>query len=165
MTDADIPAVLEIQSACYTELTPESDQSFRAKLGASPATCLAASLDGDVVGYLVSLPWRRSSPPALDSRECRLPLDPDCLYLHDLAVAPRARSTGTGRALVDAFLAQLGESTFGCACLIAVQGSEPYWKRRGFRVVSPSAALAAKLSTYGNHAVYMELEVRDMNHV
>lgn len=157
MAETDIPAVLEIQAVCYTAVTPESDESLHAKLRASQSTCFIASLEGDTVGYLISLPWAFSSPPALNAETCRLPLSPDCLYLHDLAVTPNARKFGTGRALVDAFLARLGELGLGRASLVAVQNSAPYWERYGFRTVPLSEPLKAKLSTYGEGVVYMEL--------
>lgn len=158
MAEADIPAVLEIQAACYTQLIPESEESLHAKLSASQATCSIASLGGRVVGYLISLPWERSKPPVLNAKTCRLPSTPNCLYLHDLAVIPIARSSGAGRALVSAFLTQLRASNLGHAALIAVQSSASYWKRYGFQIVELSEPLQTKLSTYGKSAVYMELE-------
>ena len=156
MAAADLPAVLEIQAVCYTELTPESKESLHAKLRASRPTCFIASLEGEAVGYLISLPWESSNPPALNAETCRLPVSPDCLYLHDLAVMPSARKFGAGRALVEAFLTQLGASGLGHASLVAVQGSAPYWERYGFRAVAESEPLKAKLSTYGEGVLYME---------
>jgi predicted N-acetyltransferase YhbS len=156
MAVADLPAVLEIQAVCYTELTPESKESLHAKLRASPSTCFIASLAGDTVGYLFALPWESSNPPTLNAETCRLPSSPDCLYLHDLAVTPRARKSGAGRALVEAFLTRLSELDLGRASLIAVQSSAPYWERYGFRAVLPSAPLKARLSTYGEGVAYME---------
>lgn len=158
MAAGDIPAVLEIQAVCYTEVTPESKASLHAKLSASQSTCLIASLDGDTVGYLISLPWEFSNPPMLNAETCRLPSSPDCLYLHDLAVIPSARKFGTGRALVDVFLTRLGQLNLGRASLIAVQNSAAYWRRYGFRAVPMSEPLKAKLSTYGEGVVYMERE-------
>lgn len=156
MTPADLPAVLEIQAACYTEVTPESQESFQAKLSASQSTCFVASLGDDTVGYLVSLPWEFSNPPVLNAGTCQLPASPNCLYLHDLAVKPSARQFGTGRALVEAFLARLRESGLGRASLVAVQSSAPYWERYSFRAVPVSARLKARLSTYGEDVAYME---------
>ena len=157
MAEADIPVVLEIQAVCYTEVTPESDESLHAKLRASRSTCFIASIEGAIVGYLIALPWELANPPALNAETCRLPPAPDCLYLHDLAVAPGARKSGAARTLVEAFLARLRDLDLGCASLVAVQGSAPYWERYGFRVVSPSATLEAKLGTYGERVAYMVL--------
>ena len=155
MTDGDLPVVLEIQAICYTEVTPESNESLHAKLSASRSTCLVASLDGDTVGYLIALPWEFSNPPALNAKACELPSSPSCLYLHDLAVTPEARKFGAGRALVEAFLTRLKRSGLGRASLVAVQGSAPYWERHGFRAVPPSEPLKAKLSSYGKGVQYM----------
>jgi predicted N-acetyltransferase YhbS len=160
MATADIPAVLEIQAVCYTEVTPESNEPLHAKLSASQSTCFIASLEDDIVGYLISLPWEFSNPPALNAETCRLPLSPNCLYLHDLAVTPSARKFGAGRALVKTFLTQLRDLGLGRASLVAVQGSAPYWERYGFRVVPPSAPLKAKLASYGKDVEYMVLATR-----
>lgn len=156
MADADLPAVLEIQAICYTELTPESKESLHAKLSASQSTCLIASLEGDTVGYLIALPWESSNPPVLNAETCKLPSAPSCLYLHDLAVTPDARQSGAGRALVEAFLTRLLHTGLRRASLVAVQDSAPYWERHGFRVVPQSEPLKAKLSTYGKGVQYME---------
>jgi predicted N-acetyltransferase YhbS len=156
MAQDDLPAVLAIQALCYTELTPESRESLRAKLCASPSTCLIAWLGERAVGYVIALPWEFSSPPALDARTCRLPPSPDCLYLHDVAVRPDARSTGAGRALVEAALSGLAPLGLQRASLVAVQGSMPYWQRHGFRTVSASKALRDRLATYGSSVQYME---------
>ena len=157
MTVADLPAVLKIQATCYTGVTPESKESLQAKLSASRSTCLIAAVGGQTVGYLISLPWEFSRPPALNAQTCELPATPTCLYLHDLAVTPAARESGAGRALVEAFLQRLKTSDLGRASLVAVQNSAAYWQRYGFRPVPSSALLNASLSTYGADVAYMEL--------
>lgn len=156
MEAVDLPAVLDIQARCYTEVTLESEESFLTKLRASPSTCFIASLDKETVGYPISLPWGFSHPPMLNAETCRLPPSPDCLYLHDLAVAPDARKSGVGRALVEAFLTRLRGLDLVRASLIAVQSSVPYWERHGFRTVPLSESLSAGISTYGEGARYME---------
>lgn len=156
MAEADIAAVLAIQAVCYTEIVPESAGSLLAKLRASPSTCFIAEGGGAALGYLIALPWQAQNPPPLDAADCRLPSEPDCLYLHDLAVGAGARALGAGRALVGAFLQCLQESKLARAGLVAIQNSAPYWARYGFRVVPASARLAAKLASYGDGVHYME---------
>lgn len=153
---ADLPSVLRIQAACYTELEPESLQSLAAKQRAASAFCFVACRDAEVVAYLFSLPWIAAAPPALNAADCQLPLDPDCLYLHDLAVLPTARQTGAGKALVQAFFACLAKLALQQANLIAVQGAAGYWRRYGFQPVQTTATLEKKLATYGEDVVYMQ---------
>lgn len=156
MLPSDLPSILKIQSACYTEVEPESYESLLSKLRASPTTCLVAISSGSTVGYLLALPWSRLSPPTLNSDRCVLPRSPDCLYLHDLAVSPSARGRRIGDALFDRFLSTLRHFEFNCATLIAVQRSAGYWNRYGFQEVALDANLRAILRAYGTGAVYME---------
>lgn len=155
MLELDLSAVLEIQAACYLEVAPESRKSLLSKLTATPSTCFVAVADSLIAGYLIALPWQFDSPPALNSENCVLPQSPDCLYLHDLAVAPAMRKVGAGRALVEMFLRQLQKLKIDRASLIAVQSSAPYWMRYGFQVVTLSAELKEKLASYGSGVQYM----------
>lgn len=157
MTAADLPAVVDVQVACHTKGTVESKESLQAKLSASPSTCLIASLESNVVGYLISLPWEFANPPQLNAQTCQLPASPNCLHLHDLAVLPRARQFGAGRTLVHAALAQVETQNLQRASLISLRDSAPFWRRHGFRAVPQSAPLKAILSSYGEGVVYMEL--------
>lgn len=160
MQAADIAAVLAIQAVCYTAIVPESRTSLLAKLAASPSTCFIAGAGGDILGYLIALPWQFASPPLLNAESCRLPSVPDCLYLHDLAVAPAGRGGGAGQLLVETFLGRLRDLRLPRACLVAIQNSAAYWARYGFRTVPPSAPLQAKLASYGDNVHYMELSGR-----
>lgn len=159
---SDLPFVLEIQAACYTRIVPESLESFVAKLMAAPASCFIAAIERRTVGYLVALPWDFANPPMLDQTSCRLPKSPDCLHLHDLAVAPTARAAGAGRRLVDAFFAHLQQSELPRASLIAIQDSAPYWQRHGFSLVQPADSLQAKLASYGQDVQYMQFSKKAM---
>jgi ribosomal protein S18 acetylase RimI-like enzyme len=157
MQEGDLSEVVKIQAYCYTEVAPESPASLLSKLRASPTTCFVAVINRLVVGYLISLPWEFSNPPTLNIEIGELPTNPDCLYLHDLAVAASARKLGAGRALVDRFLMMFQRFEVDRAALIAVQDSAPYWKRYGFRSAIRDLALNEKLLSYGPNVEYMEL--------
>jgi len=152
---ADLPAILHIQARCYTAIVPESAASMGAKVVAAPDSSFVACQGEHIVAYLLALPWRFDAPPCLDATECRLPEQPDTLYLHDLAVAPEARGSGAADALVQAFLAALGRLLLPRASLIAIQGSAPWWARHGFARVPVDDALRARLAGYGHDASYM----------
>ncbi|KAF0190045.1 MAG: GCN5-like [Desulfobulbaceae bacterium] len=115
-----------------------------------------------MVGYLISLPWIIAAPPMLNAPDCEIPAIPDCLYLHDLAIAPTARKTGAGQALVNKFFSRLQELNFHRAMLIAVQASANYWRRRGFHSVNTTDSLREKLSSYGEGVDYMEFHAENV---
>lgn len=167
MREADLPCVMQIQQQCYHEIEPESLQAMQAKLHASPHTCFVAQIHQNaqgshrqIAGYMLVLPWRRHTLPALNASQCELPAQPDCLYLHDLAVMPEFRGYGVGRQLFKAFKAILQHTGFGCATLVAIQNSVSYWRRFGFAPVDASALLLETLSSYTSQARYMELDLR-----
>jgi predicted N-acetyltransferase YhbS len=159
MAETDLAQVLAIQSVCYTEVAPESLESIRSKLQASPSTCSVAVSSGAVVGYLIAFPSSFENPPTLNQELCELPRKPDCLYLHDLAISPSARGLGVGAALVAKFSEQLKRFRFPRASLIAVQGSAVYWERFGFQGVDVNDKIREKLRSYGERVVYMAREM------
>lgn len=162
MLPSDLEAVLDVQKACYHEIEPESEQSIRAKLLASPHTCFtayhaASGTKNTLAGYMLAFPVVRQELPPLNACECQMPDEPDCLYLHDMAVLPPYRSEGVGAQLFQAFKNIFDAHAFEYAALIAIQDSVPYWQKRGFMPVQTSLALQNKLLSYGGQARYMEM--------
>ncbi|MGQ9866081.1 MAG: GNAT family N-acetyltransferase [Pseudanabaenaceae cyanobacterium] len=143
------------RAACYTEVPPETAASIQGKQSISPATGFVALSHGEVVGYLLALPWQFAEPPALNAEIDRRPVAPDCLYLHDLVVSPTTRNQGVGRAPIDTFFECLPQSGLRRASWVAVQNAAPYWQRFGFRSVAPSPSLQSQLTTYSPNAQYM----------
>ncbi|WP_083749031.1 GNAT family N-acetyltransferase [Pelomonas sp. KK5] len=150
MGAGDLPDVLAIQARCYDAAKHESAAVFQAKLDAAPGCSFVARRGATTLGYLVAVPALMGLPPPLHGEDCPLPPAPDCLYLHDMAVAPEARGSGSARALVAAFLAQQRRLGFAHAALTAVNGASGYWERLGF-----TARDAVGLDSYGDGAVYM----------
>ena len=156
----DLPEIMKIQQLCYSSIEPESSQSMQAKLQTAGQTCLVAERVESVglLAYFLAMPWMFANPPELDQPDCCLPEEPDCLYLHDLAVSPAARGTGAGRALVQAMLSRFEESGLARASLISIQNSAAFWASHGFvPVQNLTVSLRQKLSGYGPGAVYMHL--------
>ena len=152
---SDLPSIMLVQAASYSDIIPESANSMLAKLLASPSTCFVAIQNDKVIGYLISLPWEFSNPPALNMQYCTLPSHPDCLYLHDLAIDPTTRKSGAAPALVKTFLNKLAELGFNRASLIAIQNSASYWRRYGFEIVEAPEELNEKITSYGEDTFYM----------
>jgi GNAT superfamily N-acetyltransferase len=158
MTPDDLDAVLALQKRCYGVGFLERREAFAAKLDvtAGLGCCWLVRRAGVPLAYAVSLPVCEATLPALDAPVCERPAAPTLLYLHDMAVAPEARSLGLAARLL-ARLADraraLGLARMG---LVAVQGSVPYWQRQGF--AEPAALpepLGAKLASFGADARFL----------
>ncbi|PSJ47507.1 GNAT family N-acetyltransferase [Zobellella endophytica] len=155
ITEAAWPQILALQARCYQELAPESEAVLRSKWRASPATCLQCrDQGGALLGYLLSHPWPHAGLPALH-REYEIAGPSDRLYLHDLAVSPRAHGLGVGKGLVAALLDRARAQGFARVSLVSVQGSEGFWARFGFRPLR-NAELCA---SYGDDPRAMALEL------
>lgn len=158
MTLADLDAVLALQQRCYGVSFLEGRAAFAAKLAATQGLdcCWMAHGPQGPLAYAVSLPVCEQTLPALDAPRCERPAAPTLLYLHDMAVAPEARSFGLARRL----LALLGKRAQALGLLqlglVAVQGSVPYWQRQGFAApASLPEALRAKLASFGADARFL----------
>ncbi len=90
--------VLRIQDYCYTEIEPESSESLRAKILASPNTCLIAESSEGMLGYLIAAPILYPHLPALNAPTFEVSASADTIYIHDLAVASAGRGKGIAKA-------------------------------------------------------------------
>lgn len=157
MRPDDLDAVLAVQAACYPPPMQEAAAVLRARMRVGANTCVLAE-DGDgVCGYLFAYPSRLGKVTALgaDFEPAR---DGDTLYLHDLAVAPRAHGRGLARRLVDHLVAQAQTHTrsWRASALVSVQDSFGFWKALGFEAAEadgPDARTA--LDSYPGTPRYM----------
>ncbi len=159
MSHANLSEVLSIQARCYPPAYHEPLSAFENKLRHSPATAWLAVEAGSPLGYLVTLPVDEAHFPALHAADWTPPPRAKWLYLHDLAVDPAHRGSGAGQRLIQQAVAHARLSGLSGLALVAVQGSEPYWTRQGFRAEEvEDADLRAKLRSFGDGACFM---VRD----
>jgi GNAT superfamily N-acetyltransferase len=165
MSDRDIPAVMRIQADCYPEPMLESEAVFRARLALTPATCWIWSGHGQSAeAYLFSYPSSNGAVTVLD-HPFRIPAAPDCLYLHDLAVAPDARGRRAAKALVAAALEKARVDGLRWSALVSVQQSQAFWETLGYAAVemlpSPARKNLASYHVQGNHgaAAYMRQQL------
>ncbi len=153
---ADVPALLEIQLACYGEHFIEEARVFERRL-ASPANCsLALELDGRVGAYLAAYQSRLGRITPLHG-DFEAGDAPDTLYVHDLAVHPRLAGHGAARTLLRFAWDQGRRRGLAHSSLVSVQGSAAFWQGQGYRAATPDAPLQrSRLADYGERAVYME---------
>ena len=153
MTVADLAAVEAIADAVHVAF-PEDAAIPRERLALFPAGCRIAEDDAGTVGYCVAHPWRLGRVPPLDTLLGAIPADADCLYIHDVAILPRGRGDGLGSTLCPMLVDVARAHRLATLALTAVSGSAPFWRRNGFSAVV-SDALATKLRSYGEGAIYM----------
>lgn len=148
----DVMAVAEVVHAAY----PERRESFADKLALAPDCCFGLAGANDVLaGYAVALPWTRGETVALDAMLGQLPARCDALYIHDIAILPAARGRGLAGTVVTLLAEVARRHDVRAMTLTAVYGAEAVWARHGFHPVE-TAALRAKLASYGSEARYME---------
>lgn len=155
LTAEDVDAVLRIQRQCYGEHLVEPRDVFARRLQAASHCSWAAVRDDEVVAYLAAYWSRPGTVTPLNGDFIEYP-DASVLYLHDMAVSPRAKGYGVAQRLLSAAYQQALQRNICQAALVSVQGSQTYWQRQGFRATQvTNAAQQQHLASYGEGAIYM----------
>lgn len=156
MTVNDLERVLDLQRRCYPPEYHEPPGAFDNKLRQSPGSAWIAASAGQTVAYLVTLPVDEAHFPALHASDWHPPERARWLYLHDLAVDPDHRGSGAGQRLIEQAFAHARQQNMSGLALVAVQGSEPYWRRHGFRAQDVTHhVLLDRLRSFGDGARFM----------
>jgi GNAT superfamily N-acetyltransferase len=151
MAPHDLDGVLAVQAACYPPAMQEAAGIVLARLAASPDTVLVARDGAGVCAYLFAYPSCLGKVTPLGGA-FDVPPGADTLYLHDLAVAPRAAGQGLARRLVAQLLEYAARRGWAHAALVSVQDSRGFWESLGYaRADGDPDALA----TYPGAATYM----------
>lgn len=151
MLAADLPAVNALADIVHGAALFEPPEIFAERLTLFPQGCFAVG--EPLHAYAFTHPWRMAIPPPLGTMLGALPADPDCLYLHDVVVAPQARAGGLGASLVVRLRAMAENLGLPAMALTAGHHSSRYWARHGFAVSAVSHA------SYGTDAVVMVVPV------
>ena len=152
----DLPEIMDIQLAIYSDELQETAEIVAQRLAQVPDLALIAEDTQGICGYLFSYRSRRGAITPLDG-EFVEPAHSDCLYLHDLGVAPRALKRGIGPSLVKHKLKIARKAGLQHCSLVSVQDSASFWQRLGFQThdtLNPQQAAA--LDSYRVPAVYMQ---------
>jgi len=153
MRPDDIDAVVEVAGLSFPN-HPEDRACFENRLALYPRGCFVLADGGPAKGYLIAYPWRADAAPALNSLIEGLPADASVVYLHDLALHPRARGGGAAGAIVDRLAIQAAGDGWPAVALVAVNDAAGFWARHGFEARDPPG-MAGKLASYGAEARYM----------
>jgi len=149
MNYSDLDAVMKIQSMAYIPQYCESREVYEDKFAKYPDGCWVAEIDDYVVGYVISHPYLLDSPPKLDAVMDDIPQNPDCYFIHDVAINPEYKGKGIGSALCEKAKSLAKERNLPNMALISVQDSHPFWEKMGFRrVENLTASMTEKLESY-----------------
>lgn len=154
----DVSDVVRIADQLHPGL-PERPEVYGEKIRLAPETCRKLVRHGVCLGYGIAHPWRLNAIPPLDTLLDELPTDPDCLYLHDVALLPSARGQSAPATYVQFAIECARQSGLPRLAMTSVYGSDVVWRRFGFEVVPATPDLASKLAGYGPSAKYMVLSV------
>lgn len=146
--DWDEIVALERQS--YLSVLSENRTALTSKNSASPSTCFVLEVEGQVVGYLLSLPYPRFEYPHLAQAESMVYRSQN-LHVHDLVIAERYRGQGMAGRLLDQLMLAAERNGYQWLSLVAVSGSRFFWESQGYDVC-PEIVLP---ESYGEGAVYM----------
>ncbi len=153
MTTLDFPAVETIAGQVHPRF-PEDTAVIIERQQLYPDGARLFELDGKAAGYIISHPWHRQSIPALNSKLGTIPADADTFYVHDLALLNPARGTGAAAMIIGEVLRHARTRGFASISLVAVNGSQAFWHKHGFRAVK-APELTEKLASYEAAARYM----------
>lgn len=152
----DLPEILDIQLKVYDDALQETAEVIAQRLAQVPDLAIVAQDSQGICGYLFSYRSQQGVVTPLDG-EFVEPPSSDCLYLHDLAVAPRALRRGIGPSLVKHKLRIARQAGLQHCSLVSVQDSAPFWQRLGFTTQKTTHPQhIAALASYGVPAVYMQ---------
>ncbi|WP_336965366.1 GNAT family N-acetyltransferase [Sphingobium aquiterrae] len=139
MRPADIAPVTAISQTVHGDYA-ETAAVYAERLALYPAGCFAFAQDGQVAGFLVSHPWLRDRPPALNAPLGGIPDAADGYYLHDIALLPSTRGSGAGTEILALVAAHARAAGFRDITLVAVNGADGFWSSHGFAHVEGVAS-------------------------
>jgi GNAT superfamily N-acetyltransferase len=151
----DVPAMLAVQAQCYPPHMNESADVLLARWQACGDTAwVACDAQGQVAAYLVGY-WSRWGKVSPLGQAFAHSLDPEVLYLHDLAIGRSLRGQGAAQALLAVAQQVCADRGMQGMTLVSVNGSQPFWQRMGWQVLTLDAAGQQALTSYAGDAVCM----------
>ena len=153
MRASDIAEVTSLANRVHLDFF-EDEAVFRDRFALYPLGCFVLVHEARIYGYGISHPWKLDAVPALNAVLGALPSDASTYYIHDIALSEDVRSGGSATRVVSMMAAQAEHDGYFTMSLVAVNNSQGFWEKKGF-VVRDVPALADKLKTYSDDAVYM----------
>ena len=153
MTPGDLVQVQALADTIHVS-HPEDFEVLAERQRLYPPGCFMLVEDEQAIGYALTHPWRLGEPPPLNELLGKLPVDATTYYIHDVALLPVGRGKGYAIQAADRLITHAHAAGFGNLSLVAVNRSQAFWEKAGFRVLA-IIGLEAKLASYGPDAVLM----------
>ncbi len=163
MRTDDLDHVLLAQADVYDPDLLEDRRFYQNRLDLSPHSCwVARDAAHEMLGYLISYPWKGALPPSLGAALPALPERPDQWFIHDCAVLRHAQGRGVAAALLQAGRRYAWKAGLRRCSLVSLGSAVGYWERQGYKPVQGVApdVLARKLKQYGEQACFMDIAVQ-----
>jgi GNAT superfamily N-acetyltransferase len=160
MTLQDLPKVQALADAIHVS-HPEDPEVLAERQYLYPQGCFMLVEDERAIGYALTHPWRFAEPPPLNWPLGVLPSSATTYYIHDVALLPEARGKGYAAQITDVLVANARRAGFDNLSLVAVNKSQVFWEKAGFRVIAVPE-LSPKLASYGPDAALMVRDVASL---
>jgi GNAT superfamily N-acetyltransferase len=160
MTTQDLAQVQVLADTIHVS-HPEDPEVLVERRRLYPQGCLVLVEDGRTIGYALTHPWRFAEPPPLNRLLGGIPSSATTYYIHDVALLPEARGNGHAAHITGWLAAHAHEAGFRNLSLVAVNRSQAFWEKGGFRV-NAVPGLEAKLASYGPDATLMVRYLADL---
>jgi ribosomal protein S18 acetylase RimI-like enzyme len=134
MNEEDLESIVQIQAEAYSGYFLESSDVIATRFATNPPTSWIAEVDGKPAAYLVSYFSLLGKINPLNKNFVMVD-QPDCLYIHDLAILPSAQGMGIARYLLNVAQKLALDNSCKNIALLSVQNTRLFWGRLGFCVV------------------------------
>jgi ribosomal protein S18 acetylase RimI-like enzyme len=128
----EIGLVQKIQKNSYKDEYLEKSHTFTRMITIYPQGCLGVSVENNFAAYIFFHPYHENEVKPLNFTLV-LSEKEDCMYLHDLAVHRDYRGMGLTGILMERFDKETLLEGFHVQCLVAVQNSQEFWRKYGFK--------------------------------
>ena len=132
--DSDLKDILNIQSKVYSKNLLESPESIISKVRVSSDTCFVHVTNEKINSYCLTYPYPKLTSPPLNNILKEITLSQN-IFLHDLSVTPEFSGNGIARKMISKLFEICSSQNFNSITLIAVQNSETFWQKFGFKII------------------------------
>ncbi|KFG66615.1 GNAT family N-acetyltransferase [Microvirga sp. BSC39] len=160
MTPQDLTQVQALADAIHVS-HPEDPEVLAERQRLYPKGCFMLVDDERAIGYALTHPWRFAEPPCLNRLLGAIPSPATTYYIHDVALLPAARGKGYAAQITSLLVGHARKAGFDNLSLVAVNKSQVFWEKAGFREVAVPG-LGAKLASYGPDAALMVRDVASL---